>query len=172
MGHPPWTADVAAQFAAARAKYDSPLKALIELLVESSSFASTPECMVNFLAYLQIDLADLEFHAVLFKQFATTRGETKKLLDDAVSGRELKPCDTADLARLLQEVNGGAMLDRAVYRKGPLAAWIRRSLETLLAPYRLGRPCQSQPAARRSRNSGLELRSKRRGTHNGLRARH
>jgi hypothetical protein len=34
--------------------------------------------------------------------------------------------------------NGGAMLDWAVYRKGSLAAWLRRSLEGLLAPYRLG----------------------------------
>lgn len=30
------------------------------------------------------------------------------------------------------------MLDWAVYRKGSLAAWLRRSLEGLLAPYRLG----------------------------------
>jgi AcrR family transcriptional regulator len=131
-----WTADVAGQFVRARAKYRSPLKTLIELSVESSGFAATPECMANFLAYLQIDLADPEFHAVLLTQFATTRDQTAKLLDDAVAVRELKLCDTAELARLVQQVNGGAMLDWAVYRKGPLAAWIRRSLEVLLAPYR------------------------------------
>jgi len=39
---------------------------------------------------------------------------------------------------LIQQVNGGAMLDWAVYRKGSLAAWLRRSLKGLLAPYRLG----------------------------------
>ena len=131
-----WTADVTGQFARARAKYGSPLKTLTELLVESSAFAATPESMANFLAYIQIDLTDPEFHAVLLKQFATTRDETKKLLDDAVAARELKPCNTAQLASLLQQVNGGAMLDWAVYRKGPLATWIRRSLQALLAPYR------------------------------------
>jgi len=131
-----WTADVTGQFARAHAKYGSPLKTLIELLVDSSAFAATPESMANFLAYLQIDLTDPEFHAVLLKQFATTRDEIKKLLDDAVSAHELKPCDTVQLARLVQQVNGGAMLDWAVYRKGPLATWIRRSLQALLAPYR------------------------------------
>jgi len=37
----------------------------------------------------------------------------------------------------VQQANGGAMLDWAVYRNGPLATWIRHSLEALLAPYRL-----------------------------------
>ena len=146
-----WTADVAGQFAVAHAKYGSPLKTLIELSVECSGFAATPESMANHLAYLQIDLTDPEFHAILLTQYVTTRDETRKLLDDAVTARELKPCDTADLARLVQQVNGGAMLDWAVYRKGPLAAWIRRSLQVLLAPYRSGRPRQSPPSIRRAR---------------------
>jgi AcrR family transcriptional regulator len=145
-----WTADVAGQFAAARAKYQSPLKTLIELMVEFSGFAATPESMANFLAYLQIDLTDPEFHAVLLVQFETMRGETRKLLDNAVAARELKPCDTAELARLVQQVNGGAMLDWAVYRKGTLGAWIRRSLEALFAPYRSGRARRSRPSVRRA----------------------
>ena len=135
-----WTADVSGQFARARAKHGSPLKTLTELLVESSAFAATPESMANFLAYLQIDLTDPEFHAVLLKQFATMREEIRKLLDDAINARELKPCDTVQLARLLQQLNGGAMLDWAVYRKGPLGTWIRRSLQSLLTPYRSRRP--------------------------------
>jgi len=132
-----WTADVAGQFAAARAKYGSPIKTLIAMFAECSSFAATPESMANALAYLQIDLTDPEFHAVLLTQFATTRDETKKLLDAGVGACELKPCDTAQLARLVQQVSSGAMLDWAVYRKGTLAASMRRSLEALLAPYRL-----------------------------------
>jgi len=111
---------------------------LIELYVECSGFASTPEAMANGLAYLQIDLIDPEFHAITLAQFTAIGDETKKLLDDAVAADELKPCDTADLARLIQQVNGGAMLDWAVYSKGSLAAWLRCSIEGLLAPYRLG----------------------------------
>src|SRR3984885_180497 len=146
-----WTADVAGQFAMARAKYGSPLKTLIEMFAESSSFAATPESMANALAYLQIDLTDPEFHAVLLTQYTTTRDETRKLLDDAVVARELKPCNTAELARLVQQVNGGAMLDWAVYRKGSLAAWIHRALEALLAPYRSGSPRKSRASLRRLR---------------------
>jgi len=145
-----WTADVAGQFALARVKYGSPLKTLIEMFVDCSGFAATPESMANFLAYLQIDLPDPEFHAVLLTQYATTRDETKKLLDAAIAANELKRCDTAELARLVQQVNGGAMLDWAVYRKGSLAVWIRRSLEALLVPYRSRSPRKSQ-ASRRAR---------------------
>jgi AcrR family transcriptional regulator len=139
-----WTADVSGQFAAARAKYGSPLRTLTELFVEFSGFAATPESIANFLAYLQIDLSDPEFRAVLLVQFTTMRDETKKLLDDAVAVRELKPCDTRELARLVQQVNGGAMLDWAVYRKGPLAGWIRHAVEGLLAPYRPGKRGKSR----------------------------
>src|SRR5260370_16398620 len=49
-------ADVAAQFAAARAKYKSPLRALVELFVECTGFTSPPESMANGLSYLQLDL--------------------------------------------------------------------------------------------------------------------
>jgi AcrR family transcriptional regulator len=135
-----WTADVAGQFARARAKHGSPLKTLIEYSVECSGFAATPESMANGLAYLQIDLTDPEFHAVLLQQTVTIRKQTKKLLDDAVAARELKPCDTRELSRLVQQLNSGAMLDWAVYRKGTLSTWISRSLEALLAPYRSAKP--------------------------------
>ncbi len=130
--------NVPEQFGTARAKYGSPLKTLIELYAECSGFASTPKAMANGLAYLQVDLIDPEFHAITLAQFTAIRDETKKLLDDAVASDELKPCDTGDLARLIQQVNDGAMLNWAVYRKGSLAAWLRRSLKGLLAPYRLG----------------------------------
>jgi AcrR family transcriptional regulator len=134
-----WTADVSGQFAAARAKYGSPRKTLVELFVEFSGFAATPESMANFLAYLQIDLSDPAFRAVLLQQFMTMREETKNLLDEAIAARELKSCDSGELARLVQQVNSGAMLDWAVYRKGPLGAWIRRALQALLAPYAFGK---------------------------------
>ena len=126
------------QFGAARAKYGSPLKTLIELYAEGNGFAATPEAVANGLAYLQIDLIDPEFHAITLAQFTVIRDETRKLLDDVVAAGELKPCNTSELAQLIQQVHGGAMLDWAVYRKGSLAAWVRHSLEGLLAPYRLG----------------------------------
>jgi len=125
------------QFAVGRAKHKSPLKALVELFVECSSFAATPESMANGLAYLQIDLTDPEFRAITLAQFKAIREETRKILDEAVAARELIPCDTAELARLFQQVNGGSMLDWAVYREGTLASWVRRDLQALLRPLRM-----------------------------------
>jgi AcrR family transcriptional regulator len=127
------------QFAAIRARQESPLKALIELYAECTAFAPTPEAMANGLAYLQIDLTDPEFHAITLAQFRAIRDETRKLLDEAVEARELRRCDTAELARLIQHLNGGAVLSWAVYRQGSVASWVRRELEALLLPYRRSR---------------------------------
>ena len=129
-------ASVPQQFAAARAKYQSPLETLVELYVACSDFASTPESLANGLAYLQNDLTDPEFRAITLAQFKALQAETRKLLDEAVAVRELVSCDTAELARLLQQVNGGSLLNWAVFREGSLAAWLRRDLEALLGPYR------------------------------------
>ena len=124
------------QFAAARAKYKSPLKTLVELYVSCSAFAATPESMANGLAYLQNDLSDPEFRAITLAQFQALQAETRKLLEEAVAAREMVKCDTVELARLIQQVNGGSMLNWAVFREGSLAAWLRRDLEALLGPYR------------------------------------
>lgn len=141
-------ADVAAQFAAARAKFKSPMKALVELYVQCSSFAATPESVANGLAYLQNDFTDPDFHAVTLAQFKALRTETRKLLDEAVAARELAPCNTAQLARLFQQVNGGSMLDWAVFRKGQLANWLRADLEALLKPYRRRKSPRQAPVKR------------------------
>ncbi len=138
-------AGVPQQFAAARALHKSPLKALIELYAECTSFAPTPEAMANGLAYLQIDLIDPDFYAITLAQFRALRDETEKLLDEAVAASELRKCDTAKLARLIQHVNGGAMLSWAVYREGSVAGWVRRDLEALLRPYRRSPGAARQP---------------------------
>jgi len=144
------------QFAAARAKYASPMKALIELYVNCTDFASTPESMANGLAYLQIDLTDPEFHAITLAQFKVIREETRKLLDAAVAARELIPGDTAELARLIQQVNGGSMLDWAVFREGTLSDWVRRDLEALLRPFqRISRPSAGSGRRKRLKNKGV-----------------
>jgi len=145
-------ASVPQQFAAGRAKNSSPLKALIELYADCSGFAPTPEAVANGLAYLQIDLTDPDFHAITLAQFRAIRAETKKLLDEAVSARELRPCDTAKLACLIQHINDGAMVSWAVYREGSVAAWVRRDLEALLAPYQTGKRHRRDAHLRRKKH--------------------
>lgn len=137
-------------FAVSRAKHHSFVDALIELYAAGTSFAPTPEAMANGLSWLQNDLTDPDFHAITLKQFCIIRDETRKLLDDAVTACELRPCDTLQLARLIQHVNGGAMLAWAVYRKGPVASWVRRELEALLLPYRSHRAKSKRDSGRRN----------------------
>jgi AcrR family transcriptional regulator len=127
------------QFATARAKYPSPLTALVEIYADCSGFAPRPEAVANGLAYLQVDLTDPEFHAITLAQFRALRTETKRLLDEAVTARELIECDTGQLARLLQHLNDGAMLGWAVFREGTLEDWVRREVDALLRPYRCKR---------------------------------
>jgi AcrR family transcriptional regulator len=138
-------------FAAARVRHRSPLKALVELYADGTAFAPTPEAMANGLAYLQIDLTDPDFHAITLAQFLVIRDETRKLLDEAVAAGELRPGDTKELARLIQHVNGGAMLAWAVYREGSVASWVRRELVTLLRPYQISRNrrARKKPGQRR-----------------------
>jgi len=128
--------DEGAQFAAGRAKHKSPLKALLELYVECSSFAATPESLAIGLAYLQNDLTDPDFRAVTREQFQATRRETRKILDEAVSAGELVQCDTKALARFLQQVFHGSMVDWAVFREGTLRERLRKDLQALVRPYR------------------------------------
>jgi len=139
------------QFAAARVKYRSPLAALLELMVECTSFAATPEAMANGLAYLQIDITDPDFRTLALEQSVRMQREIKKMLDEALQERELVECDTAKLARLLHAAYGGSMLGWAIRNKGTLATWVRTDLEAILMPYR--RPSariSARPRARRA----------------------
>src|ERR1700743_3598895 len=138
------------QFAEARAKYASPLEALVEIYADCSGFAPTPEAVANGLAYLQVDLTDPEFHAITLAQFRALEEETRRLLDAAVAARELCECDSRQRARLLQHLNGGAMLGWAVFREGTLERWVRREVEALLRPYRREKP------VRERRDKGLK----------------
>src|SRR5260370_1307971 len=103
------------QFAAARAKYASPLKAPVELYVECTSFAPTPEAMANGLAYLQIDLTDHDFHAITLAQFRALRQETQKLLDAAVAAPHFRPASPPDLPPLLHHLNASPPPSRTAY---------------------------------------------------------
>ena len=112
-------------------------------------FAPTPEAVANGLAYLQIDLTDPEFHAITLAQFRAIREETRKLLEEAVAARELRRCDTTELAQMIQDLNGGAMLAWAVYRRGSLASYVRREITALLAAYRTPPTRSARQSAKR-----------------------
>jgi AcrR family transcriptional regulator len=153
---------VPAQFAEARKRFRSPLAALVELMTECTSFASTPEAMANGLAYLQVDLTDPDFHAITLAQSRALLKEIRKLIVEAAAARELKSCDATRLAHLVHVTYGGSMLDWAIYREGTVANWVRRDLLTLLKPHQTSKGRLAvRPRAVRSRNTSSRKRPKR-----------
>ena len=119
----------------ARLRHRSPLRALVAGLVEMSSSVATPESMANQLAFLQADLGDPEFHELALAHAVAARAEIKALLDAAVTAGELAADDTVRLAQAVQTTYNGALITWGIYRRGTLKTWLRRELDTLLAPH-------------------------------------
>jgi len=124
------------EFARIRARHRSPLRALAGVAVCMAQMAKTPEALANGLAFLEMDLADPEFHRLALAHARQFRTELRALLDDAVRARELRKCPAAKLANAVQGMLGGSMLNWAIHREGKADAWILADLETLLRPYR------------------------------------
>jgi AcrR family transcriptional regulator len=112
------------------------MEALLRAATEMARFSTTPEELANSIAYLQIDLSDPDFHRHILEGSRATRRGYRALLDEAVEAGELEPCDTEALARAVDAVAAGSLIGWAIHRTGKADRWVRRDLETLLAPYR------------------------------------
>ena len=123
-------------FDAVRQAHASPLEALFDAATTMARIAKTPEELANSLAYLQIDLSDPDFHRHILEGSRATHRGYRALLDDAIARGELKRCDTERLARTVDAIAGGSLIGWAIHRKGKAESWVRKDLETLLAPYR------------------------------------
>ena len=115
---------------------DSPLAALIASVTGMAQMANTPEELSNSLAFLQIDISDPEFYVHTLALSKKTLAGYRALLKEAVAAGELKPHDTARMARAINAIAGGSLISWAVFREGTAEKWLRRDLETLLAPYK------------------------------------
>jgi len=125
-----------ASFEMVRQAHASPLEALLTAATEMARFSPTPEELANSIAYLHIDLSDAEFHKHILESSRAMQRGYGALLDDALEARELVQCDTERLARAVEAVAAGSLIGWAIHRKGKAEAWVRKDLETLLAPYR------------------------------------
>ena len=128
---------VDACFDAVRAANPSPLAALLVAATEMTRYVKSPEEMSNDLAFLQTDLSDPDFYAVMLENARLIIAGYRRLLDEAVAARELVRCDTTRLARAVDALAGGSLIGWAVYREGTAESWVRHDLDTLLEPYRL-----------------------------------
>ncbi len=143
------SADLTGEFAAMRARQRSPLAAVYEVGRCLAAMADTPETLSNSLAFLQMDLVDPEFHKHAHAHARGMRAGIKALLDEAVAEGELQRCDTGRLARAIQALIGGSLLQWAVDRDGTVAERLSEDLDALLKP-RLSRPRARRPQPRRA----------------------
>ena len=126
------SADVSTEFTGIRARHRSPLAALHDLARCIAAMADTPETLSNSLAFLQMDLFDPDFHRHALAHSRGMRAGIKALLDDAVDAGELRRTDTDSLARAVQAMLGGSLLQWAIDREGKAADRVSQDLDALL----------------------------------------
>ena len=124
--------DLEREFAEIRAAARTPLDAVYGVGDCMAAMAKTPEMLSNGLAFLQIDLVDPDFHRLALAHARKMRVEIKKLLDEAVRSRELRPGGTARLAQAIAGMLSGSLLQWAIERDGTARKRLRADLETLL----------------------------------------
>jgi AcrR family transcriptional regulator len=147
-------------FVAVRAAHASPLAALIAAATDMAEHVQSPEELVNSIAFLQIDLSDADFRKPALANSKQILAGYRALIRDAIDAGELIHCDLARLARAIQAVTGGSLINWAIHREGRVALFVRRDVETLLQPLmrtqRVARP--SRRAARRAPPSRGDVR--------------
>jgi len=121
-------------FAAARRRTRSPLAALRAAVIELAGTFDDPDELANHLGFLQLDLADPEFHALALRWWETAAVEVRALLDEAVDRGDLEPrTDTRRLARTVLALYSGATVTWGMWREGRLDRWLGRELDALLS---------------------------------------
>ena len=125
-------------FSGLRSMHRSPMAALLGLADCMSVMGATADEVAHSLAFLQIDLTDPDFLVHARSSALGFRAGIASLIRDAKAAGELGPCDTNRLARALHATLNGSILDWTIHREGPMAAWIRRDLKTVLDRYRSG----------------------------------
>jgi AcrR family transcriptional regulator len=136
-----------------RAAHRSPLEALLAAGTEMTRYVTSPEEMANHLAFLQTDLSDPDFYAVMLENSRRIIDGYRRLLDEAVAAHELAPCDSRRLARAVDAMAGGSLIGWAVQREGTAEAWVRCDLTTLLEPYQLAVSRRRRGTARKARRT-------------------
>ena len=122
------------EFARIRLKHRSPLASVYAVAQCMAAMADTPETLSNSLAFLQMDLVDPEFHKHAHAHSRGMIAGIKALLDEAVEAGELQRCDTTRLARAVQGLIGGSLLQWAIDRDGKATDRLREDLDSLLKP--------------------------------------
>ena len=123
----------AEMFAALRDANRSPLRTIFAYADCIAAMGESPGALAHHLSYLQVDIADPDFHRCMKSQATAARGELRRLVKDAVAAGELpRRVRAAELARLIELTISGSLMTWAVHQDGPASAWVRRDLRTVL----------------------------------------
>jgi AcrR family transcriptional regulator len=125
-----------AEFARIRAAARSPLAAIYATADCMAAMAPSADALSNGLAFLQMDLVDPDFHTHAHAHSRAMQAELEALLDEAMARRELQRSDTTRLARAVQSLIGGSLLQWAIDRDSKVKDRLRQDLDTLLRPRR------------------------------------
>ncbi len=145
---------LAEEFARIRTNSKSALAAIYATADCMAAMAQTPEMLANSVAFLQLDLSDPDFHKHAHAHSRAMQAEIKALLDEAVAAGDLVCRETTNLARAVQSMIGGALLQWAIDRDGKVNERLREDLDTLLKPRT---PAKASPAGRRERRRHKRL---------------
>jgi AcrR family transcriptional regulator len=145
-----WVGGIVAEQAAMRAAHASPLAALREYLACFAGLARTPKDLAHHLGFIQMDLTDPVLHRLMRDGMRRTEQGIGAMIEDAEAAGELRGADAAALARTLNALLTGALVQWAVQREGTARAWLEREIDVVLGPYLpAARP---EPAARGTRS--------------------
>lgn len=138
-------------FEEARAASASPTEALVRALAAHTGHMSTPRELANGLAFLQLDITERDFRQQALRFFDAFHEGVVRLLDEAVSKKELRTDDTAALARAVEVAFHGALIRWGVRQDGAVADAVAADVEAVLAPFRTRRrgPAAALPRALR-----------------------
>jgi AcrR family transcriptional regulator len=139
----------AALFQMLRDTNPSYVAALLAMADCMALMGSTPAEISNTLAFLQIDLTDPAFHRLALKSSGAVHAGIRALVRDAIAAGELERCNPDRLAHALQAAMNGSLLNWAIHREGTLQSWIRRDIDTVLAPYVATKAPRRRAIARR-----------------------
>jgi AcrR family transcriptional regulator len=122
------------------AKTADPLLALRQALLLAARSPRDRSELAHSVSFLLEDLNDDELRAHAARHARATESSIRELLDAAVALGQLRPNDTALLARALQAAWNGAWIQWGIRGRGSLGSWIASVLDTVLDPYLLVMP--------------------------------
>lgn len=123
-----------------------PVSRIIEGLAGLLAWMKTPEDVANVTAVLHTDVADPEFRELIDAGFRDHRIMIAATLDEGVASGQVRPCDTAVVARLLQLTVLGAQQSWAIEPCGELEEWVAQCLWSCIDPLLVANEDFARPA--------------------------